>query len=267
MNLRNTTGLAAAVLLTMAAGAVSAQAADIETPMSDLWSGFYVGAQAGYLQGTGSDTDLCVKTNVDGDGPQSGCLGNGGLEGPTDFSLGDNDMDGVTAGGYLGYNYRIDSIVLGLEGDFNWDNADGSNSILGGLNYDTSINWDASVRARLGFVVDERALLYVTGGPSWLNTELDSNLCSLVKSEGGAGVNTSCGDSNTEFGWQLGAGAEFAMTEHLSIKAEYLHGWYGDADQDMVKLSQGGQYIKYQLKQDLQTNVVRVGVAYHFGGL
>ena len=57
------------------------------------------------------------------------------------------------------------------------------------------------------------------------------------------------------------------MTEHLSIKAEYLHGWYGDADLDLAKLSEGGQYIKYQLKQDLQTNVVRVGVAYHFGAL
>jgi opacity protein-like surface antigen len=30
----------------------------------------------------------------------------------------------------------------------------------------------------------------------------------------------SCGDESTEFGWQLGAGAEYMITEHLSMKAE-----------------------------------------------
>lgn len=262
MSIQLVTGLTAALLVSVAA--TSAQAADVAAPLPDLWSGFYVGAQAGYLQGSGSDTDLCIDTNVDS-GP-NGCLGDGGLGAPAGFDISDNEMDGVTVGGYIGYNYRIDAVVLGLEGDFNWDNANGNNSILGELSYDTAINWDASVRARLGFVVDERALLYITGGPSWLNTEIDSNLCSLAGSEG-LGYNVSCGDDSTEFGWQLGAGAEFAMTEHLSIKAEYLHGWYGDADLDLAKLSEGGQYIKYQLKQDLQTNVVRVGVAYHFGAL
>jgi outer membrane immunogenic protein len=264
MIIRTMSGLTAGVLLSMAAGTIDAQAADIEAPMPDLWSGFYVGAQAGYLQGTGGDTDLCVRANFEGE-TESECFSDSDFEGPTGLDIGDNDMDGVTVGGYLGYNYRIDSIVLGLEGDFNWDNASGSNSILGELNYDTAINWDASIRARLGFVVDERALLYVTGGPSWLNTEIDSNICSLQGD--GPGVNASCGDESTEFGWQLGAGAEFAMTEHLSLKAEYLHGWYGDADLDLAKASLGDESIKYQLKQNLQTNVVRVGVAYHFGGL
>lgn len=262
MSFRIFSGLTAALLISVAA--TSAQAADVEAPLPELWSGFYLGAQAGYLQGTGSDTDLCIKTNVDG-GPEGGCLGDGGF-GIPGFDIGDNDMDGVTAGGYVGYNYRVDAVVLGLEGDFNWDNAKGNNSILGELNYDTSINWDASIRARLGVVVDERALLYITGGPSWLSTELNSNLCALAGGEG-LGANTSCGDDSTKFGWQLGAGAEYAMTEHLSIKAEYLHGWYGDTDLDIAKLSDGDQYIKYQLKQNLQTNVVRVGVAYHFGGL
>jgi len=267
MNFRTVTAVIASGLFFMGAGSLSARAADIAPAAADLWSGFYIGAQAGYMQGAGSDADLCVRSNFDG--PQNGCLSNGGIDGPagpSGFNIGDNNMDGITAGGYLGYNYRLDSVVLGLEGDFNWDNANGNNSVLGELNYDTSTNWDASVRARIGYVVDERALLYVTGGPSWLNTEVSSNLCGLLRGEVKGG-NFSCGDESTEFGWQLGAGAEFMMTDHLSMKAEYIHGWYGDADLDLVKVSQGGEYVKYQLKQDLQTNVVRVGVAYHFGSL
>lgn len=171
-------------------------------------------------------------------------------------------MDGVTVGGYVGYNYRIDQVVLGLEGDANGDNAKGSSSVLGSLNYDTGINWGFSVRARLGLVVDERALLYVTGGPSWVNTDVDTNL--------GIGVadvaNFKSGDESTEFGWVLGAGAGYAITEHLSMKAEYLHGWYGDANLDLFEVDNGVNTTKYVLKQNLQTNVVRVGLACHFGG-
>jgi len=178
------------------------------------------------------------------------------------FDISDNNMDGVTVGGYVGYNYRIDQVVLGLEGDANWDNAKGSSSVLGSLNYDTGINWDFSVRARLGLVVDERALLYVTGGPNWMNTDIDTNI--------GIGVadvaNYRSGDEITEFGLVLGAGAEYAITEHLSMKAEYLHGWYGDANLDLFEFSDGVNNTKYDIKQNLQTNVVRVGLIYHFGG-
>ena len=253
---------AAALLLTASAGSVAVRAADIAAPAADLWTGFYLGAQAGYLSGTGGDTDFCE--SISGVGHE--CLGQSDRINP-----GDTNMDGVTAGGYLGYNYRIDSVLLGLEGDFNWDNANGNNNSFSAApagvatpaaanpftGYDMSLNWDASIRARLGVIVDERALLYVTGGPSWINAELDTNIC------GGAPSGVHCGDESTEFGWQLGAGAEYMITDHLSMKAEYIHGWYGDADLDVV--SGGGN--KFYVKQDLQTNLVRAGVAYHFGGL
>lgn len=254
MNHRRLSTLAAGLLLSVSAGAMTAQAADVEVAATDLWTGFYLGAQVGYHQSSGSDTDLCL--SVTGEG--SGCFS----DADDGFDLGDFSSGGVTAGGYLGYNYRIDSFVMGLEGEFNWDNADGNNSVLGQLDINTSSNWDAAIRARLGVVVDERALLYVTAGPSWLNTEIDTNLGLAVA----AVPNYSSGDSSTEFGWVLGAGAEFFMTEHLSLKAEYLHGWYGDVNLDLLKATDGVDTLKYYTKQDLQTNVVRAGVAYHFGG-
>jgi outer membrane immunogenic protein len=254
MTARRLSLFAAGLLLSASTGAMTVQAADVEVPATDLWSGFYLGAQAGYMQGTGGDTDLCF--GISGLGTE--CFS----DADDGFDISDNNMDGVTVGGYVGYNYRIDSVVIGIEGDANWDNANGSNSILGELNYDTGINWDISLRARLGFVVDERALLYVTGGPSWVSTELDSNL-NFISADV---ANVSSGDDSTEFGWVLGAGAEYAITEHLSVKAEYLHGWYGDADLDIFKAPDGLETAKYVLKQNLQTNVVRVGLAYHFGG-
>ena len=245
--------LAAVILLSVSASSIAARAADIEAPAADLWTGFYLGAQAGYLWGTGSNSDVC--DSVTGEG--SLCFSD-----QTDqYDIGGSNSDGITVGGYLGYNYRIDSFVMGLEGDFNWDNAEGRNSILGGLNYNTSLNWDAAIRARLGVILNERALLYVTGGPSWLSTALDTNLGITPASL----VNYNTGDSSTEFGWVVGAGTEYFVSDQLSIKAEYLHGWYNDADLNFATASDGVSTYKTYLKQDLQTNVVRAGIAYHFG--
>ena len=253
MNFHRLSLFAAGLLLSASTGAITANAADVEVAATDLWSGFYLGAQAGYMQGSGSNSDLCVSASDFG----SACFSDEGFG----FDIADSNADGVTVGGYVGYNYRIDSFVIGLEGDVNWNNAEDSNSLLGELNYTTSHNWDAAIRARLGVIVDERALLYVTGGPSWLNAELDTS----VPFDPAVTGNVSTGDSNTEFGWQLGAGAEFFVSEHLSVKAEYLHGWYGDADLDIASGTTDGIQEKFTLKQDLQTNVVRVGVAWHFG--
>lgn len=259
MSFRRISTLTAGLFLSVSAGAMSAQAADVGAPAIDLWSGFYLGAQAGYAQGTYGDTDLCQSYTGEG----NMCFG----DYDDGFDLSDSNPAGVTVGGYLGYNYRVDSFVMGLEGDLNWDNGRDNNSVYGELNYTSALNWDASIRARLGMVVDERALLYVTGGPSWLGTELKTDFDYGSPAEASGGYNFNKGDSGTEFGWVLGAGAEYSLTDHLSVKAEYIHGWYGDADQNIFSASDGGSTEKIYLKQNLQTNVVRAGIAYHFGGL
>lgn len=251
MNIHRLSMLAGALLVALPIGASAASAADVAAPAIDPWTGFYLGAQAGYLQGSDSNTDLCLKAT--GFGHE--CVGR-------DINFGSASPDGVTVGGYLGYNHRIQNFVLGVEGDVNWDNASGNNDFGQGVSYGLDLNWDAAIRARLGYVIDERALLYVTGGPSWLNTEVQADKVCASVSTG----DYSCGDSATEFGWQLGGGLEYALTEHLSVKAEYLHGWYGNADLDMVSENIGGINETLYLKQNLQTNVVRAGVAYHFGG-
>lgn len=234
----------------------AAWAADIAATEPDRWTGFYIGAQAGYLQASG-DPDICVSVT----GLGRDCTGL-----PADFGLGDG-ADGVTAGLYLGYNHRIDRIVLGVEGDFDWLSAeDGGTSGSGDVDspfgpQSLSLNWDASIRLRMGAVVSERALLYVTGGPSWIGMELDNGFCSVIRGE----ENISCGDKATAFGWQLGAGAEYFVTDRLSMKAEYLHGWYGETDLNVFTLREGGVELSYEARQNIQTNVVRAGFAWHFG--
>lgn len=234
-----------------------ALSADMPAAAADPWTGFYLGAQAGYVQG-GGEPDICVTVESLG----RDCTGRA-----SDYGIGDDNPSGGTAGGYLGFNYRINALVLGLEADFNWDDArdegtGGSRdleSVFGPQ--EVSLNWDASARARVGVVVGERAMLYATGGPSWINAELKNGYCDLIDGEPGI----RCGDESTELGWQLGAGAEFLITDYISFKAEYLHGWYGDTNLNVFTFNDGTDDVTFSSRQNLETNVFRAGVALHFG--
>jgi outer membrane immunogenic protein len=224
--------MGAAVMASVSMGSLAASAADVVTAEPiDQWSGLYLGGQVGYLQGNVSNLEFCLD---DGFCP------------PDDGFNADANPDGVTAGGYLGYNFRFDSLLLGVEGDINWDNAKDSTVICCISNLESELTWDASIRARLGLIIDESALLYITGGPSWIHEKINVFGSS---------------DSQTPMGWQLGVGGEFFVTRHLSTKLEYLHAWYGSDKFD----GDCGQ-IGCSIKADLETDVVRAGIAYHFNG-
>jgi outer membrane immunogenic protein len=249
--------VSALLAATLHVAAQPALSADLTATPADPWTGFYIGAQAGYLDGAGEPEICSTVAGVDRD-----CTGLA-----SDYGLGADNPSGGTAGTYLGFNYRIDSMVLGIEGDVNWDDAS-DDGVKGSADLesvfgpqDVSLNWDASVRARIGVVVGERAMLYATGGPSWINVELKNDYCNQIAGEPGI----RCGDESTELGLQLGVGAEFLVTDNLSVKAEYLHGWYGDTDLNVFTFNDGVDDVKFSSNQNLQTNVFRAGVAWHFG--
>ena len=87
-------------------------AADVApVPVPD-WTGFYLGVHGGYGFG---DQDWTLVDN-----PGRG----------TPASLGEEvaspDLDGFLGGAQVGFNYQIDSLVLGLEGEFSFADISGS---------------------------------------------------------------------------------------------------------------------------------------------
>ena len=66
-------------------------------------------------------------------------------------------------------------------------------------------------------------LFYGTGGLAI--ADADAGVTSV---DGHGDPNRS--DSNTHFGWVIGAGAEFKVTENMSFGAEYLHVDLGSED-------------------------------------
>ncbi len=137
-----------AALGLVAAGAASAAdlpsrkgpvAAPIYMPPAFTWTGFYVGANAGYGWG-----------NVNANGFAN--VGN---------------LDGFVGGGQVGYNYQMGQFVVGAEADFQGaDLSSGSN--LGLVNVKTE--YFGTVRARVGVAFD-RFMPYITGGWAYGNVK------------------------------------------------------------------------------------------------
>jgi outer membrane immunogenic protein len=177
----------------------SAFAADVVAPDSEAfnWSGLYVGANAGYAWG-----------NSEADG-----LYDGG-----DIVNGDFNPDGFVAGAQFGYNWQMDSnFVLGLEADLQYsDQHDDVNNPPGfdsEASAEVDVDWFGTLRARAGVALD-RALLYATGGLAMggVKYSVDDNF------DEGIG-----NDKNTQWGWTAGLGAEYAITDMVTVKVEYLY--------------------------------------------
>lgn len=146
------------------------------------WTGFYLGANAGYGWGS-SDFD------------------NG-------FDLG--GQDGGIVGGQIGYNWQWDNVVFGVEADLQYADLNTGYDFVGGGSLNTSVDYFGTVRARIGYAFDT-FLPYVTGGLAYGKNEIDFNYLSGAASA-----------SNTHVGYTVGGGAEYAFSQNWSAKVEYL---------------------------------------------
>jgi outer membrane immunogenic protein len=117
------------------------------------------------------------------------------------------DANGWLAGALAGVNYQVGQAVFGLEGDINWANFEGS-ATCGGAICGTEVPWYGTLRGRLGYAAD-RFMPYVTGG--------------LAFGKVNATVPGVGSQSETQLGWTAGAGVEYAVTNNISWKTEYLY--------------------------------------------
>lgn len=220
MRVINTIGLAALAVAALSSGALAADlryapppatpAPAYTPPAQSDWDGPYIGASVGYAWAAATDTTV---TPNDTASPQGWLLG-----------------------GQAGYNFHLgDTLVGGIEGNLDWSNetADftGGTSAFDSLN----VNWDGSVRGRLGLDVDG-ILPYVEAGVAFANATATS------------GADTFNG---THTGWTAGAGIEFKLADQLSANVEYRYTDYGTQTYDADTIG-------------ITDSAVRVGLNYHF---
>jgi outer membrane immunogenic protein len=173
-----------------------------------------------------------------------GINGGGGF-GRSDWdSIGSSfDVSGGLVGGTVGYNYQFGQAVVGVEGDIDWADINGTTNTACPFGCKTTDNWLSTVRGRLGYAAD-RFMPFITGGAAFGDIR--------ASTPGFAGA------SNTEAGWTVGAGLEFAIAGNWTAKAEYL---YVDLGKFNCGISCGALVTD---NVSFTTNIVRAGVNYRF---
>ena len=172
-----------------------------------------------------------------------GINGGGGFGRSQWDSTGSFNTSGGLVGGTVGYNYQFGQGVVGLEGDIDWADINGTTNTFCAFGCKTSDHWLSTVRGRLGYAAD-RFMPFVTGGAAFGDIR--------ASTPGFAGAN------QTNAGWTVGAGLEFAIAGNWTAKAEYL---YVNLGKFNCGISCGALVTD---NVSFTTNIVRAGVNYRF---
>jgi outer membrane immunogenic protein len=224
------------------------------------WTGFYIGASGGYAW-----ADSNVITAVASSGryfitTDPGQIGSSGASSIR--------PKGGIGGIQSGYNWQTGNVVFGVEVDFNAFSLSDERSIttvyLSDLktftvNQSVKTDWLFTARPRLGWATNNW-LWYVTGGLAMTRLKYDNSFTDTAYAAFETGS-----VSKTNIGWSVGGGAEFALANHWSAKAEYLYVDFGGLSSTGTVSNDGG-FTPASLSHsaDLTAHIVRAGVNYRF---
>jgi outer membrane immunogenic protein len=236
------------------------------------WTGFYVGLNAGVDWAHSGDPATSASCTA-APGfflPYFGCTSASAVNA---VGTGSMSGSGFTGGGQIGYNWQMNSLVLGAEADMEsfhgkaWRTGTGiypGSTIPFSVTNSVSATWLFTARARVGWALSNDVLLYGTGGLAL--TDLSANN-SFGDDAGfpGPGIGT-WSASQTKVGWTAGAGAEWALTTNWSVKAEYLYVHFGAITANgIVQDSAGFGYgSAISTSTDLSAHIARAGINYRF---
>lgn len=238
--------LLAGVSLSAMTLAMGAQAADLGvrsaykvpvlTPAPWNWTGFYVGGNVGIAY---------ARTTISNPNDSWSLPG-------TTF---DSGKTGFIGGLQAGYNWQVNDVVFGIEGDVSFGSLSRSTvppAGTFGINGDTftgQMNVLGTVRGRLGLAFD-RALVYGTGGVAFAS----------LKDEYSSPFPFTATANSSAIGWAAGGGVEYALTGHWSAKAEYLHVGFSSRSATVAPFPSAPYTFAFKDSLDIG----RVGINYKF---
>lgn len=161
---------------------------------------------------------------------------------------------GLLGGAQMGYNVQHGPWVAGLETSLSavqlasYAQCGANNATRGNFVCENGVNSIGSVSARLGRSMGH-VLLYGKAGAAWIDT---SSAVYNPAVFGGHGVT-----GGTHWGWMLGGGVEYALTQKLSAFLEY--NFYDFGDQGLT-FTRGMDVGTASLRQRLEA--VRMGLNY-----
>jgi outer membrane immunogenic protein len=227
-------GTIAACGLVLAASVASAADMRVARPVAQVydspiynWTGFYAGAFVGGSHGVWS-VDFFRNNN-------HGSASEG--------------ADGAAFGVWGGYNFQLSNhIVVGAEMDLGKSSASQTNNIFDNDTSRSEYGMFGSARGRVGYAFD-RLLVFGTFGVGFANISND------IQKGRNAGEQI-VWDDQFRTGFVVGGGAEYAFTNNLIGRGEYLYTDYGSA----TLYNADGNRAEFKNEMHL----LRAGLSYRF---
>lgn len=254
---------AAAVLLASTATASAADMAVKARPMLSpvpiaSWTGFFVGVHVGAGWGE-TESTLTGFSAV----PPIGGLG------PATFALpfSQTSYSGFLGGVQAGANWQSGWAVIGVQGDFAGADIKGTSPCFVVLGCTTKTDWLATLSGRVGAVVLDRGLVYAKGGVAWMNSTHSVSAPNFGLGGGGFGVVGNITSKEvTHFGWLVGLGTEWMITNNWTAFIEYNYIEFEKTNQAFPINFGVGAPFAVNVNADLKNNLslAKVGVNYKF---
>jgi outer membrane immunogenic protein len=242
------------------------------------WTGFYLGAGAGFRSANVSEQTLSAA--------EPG-FSNGNLMDPDTCSFAlcgttsSLDRTAFRFSPYFGYNWQIaPQWLVGVEGDagfgtrtstingvplpgaglFSIDNVPGDS-------FAVKTSWDASARARVGYLATPDLLVYATGGPAWQHVEATSTCgpkngffnCGLA-----GNFSSTVTDTTTKLGYTIGGGIETMVGGHWLVRGEFRYSDFGTLTNNDVRTRLPSNLLITSYKLHLTAETALIGLAYKF---
>jgi outer membrane immunogenic protein len=159
----------------------------------------------------------------------------------------------VVGGGQLGYNWQCNDVVFGIETDFNYARLNADSGWSDPIYLKDKVGWFGTTRGRLGWMIHEEAMLYVTGGLAYADVSRTLTDPALSFTQTNSGFKT---------GWTIGGGLEVAATNNWLLRAEVLYIDLGSSSQSYTTV--GCVVCTGQATWEESFWVGRLGVSYRF---
>lgn len=203
-----------------------------EAPPPCDWSGFYMGADLGGQFGHSEDQEA----------------GNGEPWGYHE--------SGFAGSGVVGYNWQWHWLVLGPEIDLGYMNLDGSKDLHPFVGGQSSGDFFATFRGRIGIALN-KCLIYGTGGGIAVNYYVhayDPQDRTIFDAD----------HQDLTWGYTVGGGIERRLNCRWSIKAEYLYFSLGRERLTGPVVYQGQPLGPDSFSGETTGHIVRAGLNFHF---
>lgn len=194
------------------------------------WSGPYIGASVGYVY---------LDVDAEYTGPAVG----------TDLPF-TQSMNGFSIGPFAGFNFRQGQFVFGPEVDVSWLIDADSNATPGGAAaMDAYLN--GHLRGRAGYLIQDDLLLYAGLGVAMTAVEI---------TRVPAGLTPTDETNSLMFGLSAGVGAEYALTDDIHLRLDYIYDHYFKqtiADTELL----GAIPFFPEIRAKMDSHTIRVGAS------